>query len=75
MWFDYRSHLLFHAGPCHWAWALWYSGVHAISRLRFISSFGIIPDPYFLRLATAEEKLLTVWILNWENDVVVLLFR
>jgi hypothetical protein len=60
MGFDYRSHLLFHSGPRRWAWAHWSGGGHTVFGLRFIPSSGIIPDPYFLRLVTAEEKLLTV---------------
>jgi hypothetical protein len=36
-----------------------FTPVLVVFGLRFISSFGIIPDPYFLRLAAAEEKLLT----------------
>jgi hypothetical protein len=60
MGFDYRSYLLFHAGARRWAWAHWPGGGHTLFGLRLISSFGVIPDPYFLRPATAEEKLLTV---------------
>lgn len=56
---DYRSHLLFHAGRGHWVWAHWPGGAHAIFGLRFIPPAGIIPDPHSLRVAEAEEELLT----------------
>ena len=56
---DYHSHLLFHSSPRRWARASWTGGAHATFGLRFISRSGIIPDPHSLRMAEAEEELLT----------------
>ena len=58
MGFHYRSHLLCHAGSRRCPWVDRIGGTHGIFGLRFISPSGILFDPYFLRVAEAEEERL-----------------
>ena len=55
MGFNYRSYLLFHAGPGHWAWVNWTGGIHTISGLRLIPLAGTVFDLGVLRVVKNQK--------------------